>query len=173
MTTPTIATGAVTHLLGWYAANAEKLSVLAIEREVPLEDLLDTVLNDALARSGLDLVPPPESDGLLRAQDLVLDPESYYMWKDSKSLHLPRLQFEVLAAMMRRAGKVITRREMTREVWEADPSYVGKTVDMHIAWVRKALGDDKDDSGFYRYINTVRGVGWRFETSPYGHADQG
>jgi DNA-binding response OmpR family regulator len=170
MTTQTIATGAVTHLLGWYAANAEKLSVLADEREVPLETLLSDVLDDAMARNGMDLVPEVD-DGLLRAQDLVLNPESYYMWQGGRSVHLPRLQFEVLAAMMRRTGNVITRRTLTQEVWLAEPAFVGKTVDMHVAWIRKNLRDEKDESGFYRYINTVRGVGWRFELQPHGHAD--
>ncbi len=49
-----------------------------------------------------------------------------------------------------------------REVWGSDPNGSTKTLDMHVSWLRRKLGDDANDP---RYITTVRGMGFRFETS--------
>ena len=49
-----------------------------------------------------------------------------------------------------------------REVWGSDPSGSTKTLDMHVSWLRRKLGDDANDP---HYITTVRGMGFRFETA--------
>ena len=73
---------------------------------------------------------------------------------------LSQRQFDLLAFLMRRAGAVVTREELMRQVWRT--SWIGstKTVDMHVSWLRRALGDNVAAP---RYISTVRGVGFRFE----------
>jgi DNA-binding response OmpR family regulator len=60
----------------------------------------------------------------------------------------------------RDAGKVVTREQIMREVWDTNWWGSTKTLDMHISWLRRKLGDD---AGSPRYITTVRGVGFRFE----------
>ena len=50
-----------------------------------------------------------------------------------------------------------------REVWGSDPSGSTKTLDMHVSWLRRKLGDDANAP---RYVTTVRGMGFRFEIGP-------
>jgi DNA-binding response OmpR family regulator len=61
---------------------------------------------------------------------------------------------------MRDVGNVVTRETIMREVWDAGWWGSTKTLDMHISWLRRKLGDDATNP---RYITTVRGVGFRFE----------
>ncbi len=63
--------------------------------------------------------------------------------------------------LVRQAGHVVTREDIMREVWETTWFGSTKTVDMHVSWLRKKLGDDAANP---RYLFTVRGVGLRFET---------
>ena len=58
------------------------------------------------------------------------------------------------------AGKVVTREQLMQEVWGANWWGSTKTLDMHVSWLRRKLGDDANSP---RYITTVRGVGFRFE----------
>lgn len=66
--------------------------------------------------------------------------------------------------LVREAGNVVEREALMREVWGSDPSGSTKTLDMHVSWLRRKLGDD---AGSPRYITTVRGMGFRFEKN--GH----
>jgi len=59
-----------------------------------------------------------------------------------------------------KAGQVVTREELMRDVWRTEWMGSSKTLDMHVSWVRRKLGDDAADP---QYISTVRGVGFRFE----------
>jgi DNA-binding response OmpR family regulator len=76
-----------------------------------------------------------------------------------RELTLSVKEFDLLVALVRRAGQVVTREELFREVWHT--SWVGstKTLDQHISWLRAKLDDSATDP---RYITTVRGIGFRF-----------
>ena len=63
--------------------------------------------------------------------------------------------------LVRDAGSVVGRETVMREVWGGDPTGSTKTLDMHVSWLRRKLGDDANNP---RYITTVRGMGFRFET---------
>ena len=78
---------------------------------------------------------------------------------------LPRKEFELLEAMMSRAGRVITRETLLDQVWGLD--YVGdtKTLDVHVKRLRSKV---EVDPASPTYISTVRGVGYRFETEQKG-----
>jgi DNA-binding response OmpR family regulator len=65
-----------------------------------------------------------------------------------------------LSVLVNEAGKVVTREQIMREVWDSKWWGSTKTLDMHISWLRRKLGDDAQSP---RYITTVRGVGFRFE----------
>ena len=75
-------------------------------------------------------------------------------------LDLTTKEFDLLWILLRDAGKVVTREQIMREVWDAKWWTSTKTLDMHISWLRRKLGDDAHSP---RYITTVRGVGFRFE----------
>ena len=62
--------------------------------------------------------------------------------------------------LVRDAGNVVERDVLMREVWGSDPTGSTKTLDMHVSWLRRKLGDDASDP---HYITTVRGMGFRFE----------
>jgi DNA-binding response OmpR family regulator len=91
--------------------------------------------------------------------DLRLDLDARTLTKGGTSVLLAAREFDLLALLMSRAGTVVRREEIMDEVW--DPHWFGstKTLDVHIAWLRKKLGDDPAHP---RYITTIRGVGFRF-----------
>ncbi len=98
--------------------------------------------------------------------DLRLDLDARTLTKCGTPVTLAAREFDLLALLMARAGTVVRREEIMDEVW--DPHWFGstKTLDVHIAWLRKKLGDDPADP---RYITTIRGVGFRFtEPQPAG-----
>ena len=73
----------------------------------------------------------------------------------------PRSRAE-LRVLLREAGSVVARDTLMREVWGSDPTGSTKTLDMHVSWLRRKLGDDATDP---HYITTVRGMGFRFENA--------
>ena len=89
-----------------------------------------------------------------------IDPEARRAWHGDAELELTTKEFDLLWMLFRDAGKVITREQIMREVWDAKWWTSTKTLDMHISWLRRKLGDDAHSP---RYITTVRGVGFRFE----------
>jgi DNA-binding response OmpR family regulator len=93
-------------------------------------------------------------------KDVRIDVDSRRAWIGSRELTLTAKEFDLLRVLLRDAGKVVTRETLMREVW--DTSWWGstKTLDMHVSWLRRKLGDD---AAHPRYIATVRGVGFRFE----------
>jgi DNA-binding response OmpR family regulator len=94
------------------------------------------------------------------ARGVRMDVESHRAWLGEDELTLTAKEFDLLRVLLRDAGKVVTREQLMREVW--DTSWWGstKTLDMHVSWLRRKLGDDATNP---RYITTVRGVGFRFE----------
>ncbi|OIV38600.1 DNA-binding response regulator [Mangrovactinospora gilvigrisea] len=83
-------------------------------------------------------------------------------WLGDEELQLTAKEFDLLRVLVRDAGRVVTRDQLMREVWGITWWSSTKTLDMHISWLRKKLGDD---AAHPRYIATVRGVGFRFEKS--------
>ena len=93
-------------------------------------------------------------------QGVRIDAESRRAWMGDQELQLTTKEFDLLRVLVRDAGKVVTREQIMREVWDTNWWGSTKTLDMHISWLRRKLGDD---AGSPRYITTVRGVGFRFE----------
>lgn len=88
---------------------------------------------------------------------LELDPEGRTASLDGAPLQLSRLEFDLLAYLMRRAGKVVTRRQVLDDVWGPE-GRSPETVDVHVTWLRRKLGER---AAAPRYLHTVRGVGIR------------
>lgn len=112
----------------------------------------------ALLRRGTPAEPaqPPATHGVR------IDVESHRAWMGEEELQLTAKEFDLLRVLVRDAGRVVTRDQLMREVWDTTWWSSTKTLDMHISWLRKKLGDDAANP---RYIATVRGVGFRFEKS--------
>ena len=96
------------------------------------------------------------------AHGVKIDIESHRAWIGEEELQLSAKEFELLRVLVRDAGRVVTREQIMRQVWDTTWWTSTKTLDMHISWLRKKLGDDATSP---RYITTVRGVGFRFEKS--------
>jgi len=94
------------------------------------------------------------------AHGVRIDPDARRAWHGEAELDLTTKEFDLLWILLRDAGKVVTREQIMREVWDAKWWTSTKTLDMHISWLRRKLGDDAHSP---RYITTVRGVGFRFE----------
>ena len=77
-----------------------------------------------------------------------------------EELQLTAKEFDLLRVLVREQGKVVSREQLMREIWETAWFGSTKTLDMHISVLRRKLGDDAAQP---RFIATVRGVGFRFE----------
>lgn len=95
------------------------------------------------------------------AQDVRIDLAAHRAFQADRELHLTAKEFDLLRVLVRDAGSVVPRDTLMREVWDSDPNGSTKTLDMHVSWLRRKLGDDANAP---RYISTVRGMGFRFET---------
>jgi len=73
---------------------------------------------------------------------------------------LTRKEFELVCCLMSHAGQIVSRDDLMRDVWQASFWTSSKTIDVHVGWVRRKLGDDVPP---HRLITTVRGKGLRFE----------
>jgi DNA-binding response OmpR family regulator len=89
-----------------------------------------------------------------------VDAASRRAWVDDRELSLTPKEFDLLALLVREAGNVVTRERIMSEVWDEHWFGSTKTLDMHVSWLRRKLGDDPAEP---RFITTVRGVGLRFE----------
>ncbi len=103
--------------------------------------------------------PGPEDSGdALRAGDLLVDPRRRTVTQDGEPVELTVLEFDLLAALVREPGMVFTRQQLLDAVWRADFFGEDHVLDVHVANLRRKLGDDASRA---RYIETVRGVGFR------------
>ena len=102
------------------------------------------------------------AEGELRAQDIRMDVAAHRAFVGDVELSLTAKEFDLLRVLLREAGSVVARDALMREVWGSDPTGSTKTLDMHVSWLRRKLGDDATDP---HYITTVRGMGFRFESA--------
>lgn len=109
-----------------------------------------------LRRAGSDF-----QDDTLEAQDIRIDVSAHRAFQDGRELQLTAKEFDLLRILIKEAGNVVARQVIMQEVWGSDPAGSTKTLDMHISWLRRKLGDD---AAYPYYISTVRGMGFRFET---------
>jgi len=96
--------------------------------------------------------------GRIEVADLVLVVADRRAYRDEADLGLTIKEFEILRLLALRPGTIIRRDEISRVVWGTSPSEGGNTIDVHMSWLRKKLGDDPASP---RYIETVRGQGFR------------
>jgi two-component system alkaline phosphatase synthesis response regulator PhoP len=97
----------------------------------------------------------PQSVARLERSDLVIDLERYTVEIQGETLTLPRKEFELLALLAKKPGKVYDRDTIMKKVWGDDVVVGDRTIDVHIRKIREKIGDAK--------IRTIKGVGYTFE----------
>jgi DNA-binding response OmpR family regulator len=98
----------------------------------------------------------PQERGDLEVGGLRLDPYGHEATLDGGPLDLSRREFDLLQYLALHAGQVVTRRDLLTHVWRMPYGGADKTVDVHVSWLRRKLGETAQRP---RYLHTVRGVG--------------
>ncbi len=95
----------------------------------------------------------------LQVGEIVLDRTARQVWRAGRPVDLRQREFELLRVLMENAGKALSREALLDHVW--GEQWVGdpRTLDVHIRWLREKLEHDPSEP---RYIQTVRGYGYRF-----------
>ncbi|WP_433615038.1 response regulator transcription factor [Dactylosporangium sp. CA-139114] len=115
---------------------------------------------DARIRAVLRRTAPPEPVSLVVEADGVrIDPRARTATLDGAALELTPREYDLLHYLVARAGEVVTKRELLTEVWQVAYTAADKTVDVHLSWLRRKLGETAQEP---RRIHTVRRVGVRF-----------
>ena len=97
-----------------------------------------------------------QAENLLRFGDLAIDtPRHVASWRE-KPFDLTATEFKLLTVLAQRAGRVQSRDQLLRDVWEYDSLIDTRTVDTHMRRLREKLGPAS------KHLDTVRGVGYRF-----------
>jgi len=110
-------------------------------------------LRAVLRRSGSAV-----AEGPLVVGGLTIDPLTRQVSLDGLPVDLSRKEFDLLLALAQRAGEVVTKRELLVDVWRQAYGGGDRTVDVHLSWLRRKLGETAADP---RYLHSVRGVGVR------------
>jgi DNA-binding response OmpR family regulator len=116
-------------------------------------ELMTARIQAVLRRSA----PSPDPE-IVMVGGLRIDVDAREATLDGKVLDLSRREFDLLAYLASRAGKVVTKRELLAEVWQQPYGGADKTVDVHLSWLRRKLGETASEP---RYLRTSRGVGVR------------
>jgi DNA-binding response OmpR family regulator len=87
---------------------------------------------------------------------LVVDPRTRTAQLGGRGLDLARKEFDLLLALASRAGDVVSKRDLLIEVWQQPYGGTDRTIDVHLSWLRRKLGETAAAPG---YLRTVRGVG--------------
>jgi len=98
-------------------------------------------------------------DDVLRFDAITIDPARRRVTTSNRAVNLTALDFDLLVALARSAGLVLSRRQLLLAVWKDDTYVEERVVDVHIRTLRRALGDDAAKPTI---IETVRSVGYRF-----------
>lgn len=96
-----------------------------------------------------------EETGVIKVGDIEIDREKYLVKHEDKDIILARKEFELLALLASKPGKVFLRNEILNQIWGTEVIVGDRTIDVHIRKIRQKLGLD--------CITTVKGVGYKFE----------
>ena len=123
---------------------------------------IDARIRAVLRRAGGDRAAEPR-DPAVAVGGLRIDPRTRVATLDGANLDLTPREFELLYYLAARAGEVVSKRELLTDVWQVPYAAADKTVDVHLSWLRRKLGETALEP---RYIHTVRRVGVKFGLAP-------
>jgi len=121
---------------------------------------VDARLRAVLRRSG-----SAAAEGPLVVGGLMVDPRTREVRLDGLAIDLSRKEFDLLLALAQRPREVVTKRELLADVWRQSYGGGERTVDVHLSWLRRKLGETAADP---RYLHSVRGVGIRLAAPDNG-----
>jgi two-component system, OmpR family, KDP operon response regulator KdpE len=122
---------------------------------------------DARIRAVLRRAADPQADAPLVVGGLRVDRRARQADLDGQPLDLTPREFDLLHYLAARAGTVVTKQELLVEVWQQPYGGTDKSVDVHLSWLRRKLGETAQQP---RYLHTVRRVGVRL-AAPAGSGD--
>jgi len=93
---------------------------------------------------------------VLHVGGLTIDTQARHITLDGAVLECNRKEFDLLTHLAANAGRVVPREELYAEVWREPYGGADKTIDVHLSWLRRKLGETAAEP---RYLHTVRGVG--------------
>jgi DNA-binding response OmpR family regulator len=106
-----------------------------------------------------DRQPTTERDAVVIG-GIKLDTGSRRVWRDADEVQLSQKEFDLLTCLMRNRGLALSRDVLLERVWGSDYVGDGRTVDVHIRWLREKIEADPSTPA---YVQTVRGIGYRFD----------
>jgi two-component system, OmpR family, KDP operon response regulator KdpE len=98
----------------------------------------------------------PEGNPVIEVGGLRIDPRHHRVVLDGTDIELTRKEFELLSYLAARPGIVVTKQELLAEVWRQPWGGSDKTIDVHLSWLRRKLGETASEP---RYLRAIRGVG--------------
>jgi two-component system alkaline phosphatase synthesis response regulator PhoP len=118
---------------------------------------VDAVLRRSAVRDRVPAAPPPDAR-VYRFGDIDVDPSSRSVRRAGQTVSLTPMEFDLLIALLRRQGAIASRLELLKEVWGHSAAVLTRTVDTHVAELRRKL---EDRPAAPQYIMTVRKAGYR------------
>ncbi len=98
----------------------------------------------------------PGTTSVLVFTHLRIDPAAHRVWVDDRLIDLTAVEFDLLLALAQHNGRVLSREKLMEIVWGYNYYGDSRVVDVHIGHIRQKLGNDQ-------FVETIRGVGYRFE----------
>ncbi len=115
---------------------------------------------EALLRRGRSGNAPDPETSTIRLHDIEINLGARTVHKDGQAIELAPKEFDLLVALIRQDGAIISRTDLMKAVWGHSAAVVSRTVDTHIAELRRKLGDHSESSPL---IVTVRKAGYRID----------
>ena len=115
-------------------------------------NVLRSRLNALLRRSKRDQDDEPQ---IYQVGELVLDRAKYEVTLYGQNVDLAKKEFQILELLMSAPGKVFSRQEIFRKIWDSEIIVGERTIDVHVRRIREKVGDE--------YIKTLKGVGYKIE----------
>ncbi len=113
-----------------------------------------------LRRAGMVHPAPKEGAQLLKVGDMEIDTGRHQVFLDGAELRLSPKEFDLLAFLARNKGFVFSREQLLEKVWGYDYAGDTRTVDVHVSWLRRKIGEDPSHPG---RLVTVRGAGYKLQ----------
>ena len=146
-------------MLSARTASADKVHGLRLGADDYVGKPFDALELLARVEAVLRRAMPPRRTTSFDIDELRLDVQSGQAYRDGTPLRLSARQFQLLVYLAERRGQLVTREQLHRDVWGFADDVSSRTVDIHIARLRKAI---ERNPATPRLIVTVQGLGYRF-----------